>query len=121
MKTLNLTLDFNSFNSLMENKSISAEDKLVEVLKFEIKNNLINTLRDLYEKLTDDPIYRGDSTFENFAANLSHLEKYHVIQIIEKLCENDPFFDVVVKVDHSEINWSENYSDNARIKKEILG
>ena len=121
MKTLDLTLDFNSFNSSIENKSLSAEDKLVEVLKFEIKSNLLNTIRNLYEKLTEDPIYRGDSTFENFAVNLSYIEKYRVIQIIEKLCENDPFFDAVVKVDHSEINWSENYSDNARIKKEILG
>lgn len=79
MKNLDLTLNTDSFDELMESKSLSVEDKLVEVFKFEIKANLKTIIRELYEKLTEDPVYRGNSIFENFAANISDLEKYHII------------------------------------------
>ena len=121
MKNLDLTLNTNLFDKMMESNSLSAEDKLVEVIKFEIKSNLKTTIRELYEKLTECPVYRGNSTFGNFAAHISDLEKYYVIQIIEEMCKNDKYFNDVIKINHSDIKWSENEYYNEQIKKEILG
>lgn len=87
MKNLDLTLDYDSFDKLMESKTLSVEDKLVEVFKIKIKVNLKYAIIELYEKLTEDPVYRGNSTFGNFAAHISDLEKYYVIQIIEEMCK----------------------------------
>lgn len=109
--------DINEFDSKMENKTISVEDKLVELINFELKHSIKDILIELYQKLTEDPIYRGNSTFENFAVNLSNSEKYQIIQIIEVLSKNNKYFN---KIDHSDIIWSDDVNYNEKIKKEIL-
>lgn len=75
---------------------------------------------ELYRKLINDPIYRGNGTFENFAVNLTDKEKFSMIKLIENLCKNDEIFNNEEKItSYFNIQWVENSKLNSAIKQEL--
>lgn len=107
------------FDKFMKSKK-SPKIKLTKVLEQCIFFNIQNSLHDLYEKLTTDPVYRGNGTFENFAASLSDKDKFEIIKLIEELCKEDEWFNKYVKrIDHNQIEWAENSELNNQIKFEL--
>lgn len=111
--------ELKSFDKFMKSNN-SPETKLTKVLEHCIFFNIQNSLHYLYEKLTTDPVYRGNGTFENFAASLSDKDKFEIIKLIEELCKEDEWFNKYVKrVNHSQIEWAEDSKLNRQIKIEL--
>lgn len=109
-----------SFDKFMTSSEKSPEDKLIRVIEQCLYFEIQNSLYELYRKLINDPIYRGNGTFENFAVNLTDKEKFSMIKLIENLCKNDEIFNNEEKItSYFNIQWVENSKLNSAIKQEL--
>lgn len=112
--------ELSSFDKFMTNSEKSSEDKLIRVMEQCLYFEIQNSLYELYKKLTNDPVYRGNGTFENFAVNLTDKEKFSIIKLIENLCKNDERFNSEEKIkSYFDIQWAENSKLNSAIKQKL--